>query len=246
MQNPRRMKSLIILALAISTLILFAFVVMSAQKAVFANQPVLQSPTETLYNPDAHIIQFMEEELKNALDEETRKQIEGKLAILYREATARADAYQNIPRAPRNPNAPTPSIVIEEEKQTGIIEDPFIAIPLRVFQPTNAWQEKIGDSWVHVTAGIFTKEPSQGVLYVDFYGGPSHIGKFVPMPTKDGAVRIVDAIDYRLTLETEGGSKYYYDVPGLSFVSSLDEVVPTITPQPAKDSPTGTPVPPYP
>ena len=241
MSKSPRLPYISLLAISIIGLLIYTLLAISAKEAVRADQPILHT-----FDPNDKLIQSLEEELKNAPDEATRMQIEGKLAILYREATARADAYLNIPRAPRNPGAPTPSIEIEEVKQTGIIDEPFISIRPDVFQSTNGWQEKIGDSWVHVTAGILTKEPSQGVLFVDFYGGSTHIGKFIPMPSKDGPVRIVDAKGYRLELETEGGSKFYFDVAGLAFAGSMDEIVPTITPPPAEEGSTGTPLPPYP
>jgi len=246
MQLIHRVRFLSLIVVVIFLLLVIAFSGVLVQKGVLVNKPAFIKPTATFYDPNADIIKNLQADLINAPDEEARRLIEGKLAILGREATARSESFQRGAGAPRNPTAPTPSLVVEGVKITGIIDDPSVAMSSMVFRATNGWQEKIGNSWVLIIAGIFTKEPAQGVLIVDFYGGPTHIAKIIPMPTKDGTVKIIDAKGYRLTLETEGGSKYYFDVPGLSFADSLDQIIPTITPPAPRSNPTATPVSSYP
>ena len=49
-------------------------------------------------------------------------------------------------------------------------------------------------------------------------------------PSKKGPVRIVGAQGQRLILKTDDGTTLYFDFPSRRFVSSLTEIVPTITP----------------
>ncbi|HLY27041.1 MAG TPA: hypothetical protein VKQ72_11925 [Aggregatilineales bacterium] len=51
-------------------------------------------------------------------------------------------------------------------------------------------------------------------------------------PGRHGSVRITGEHNNRLTLLSTDGNTFYFDVPGLQFVPSLTEVVPTITPPP--------------
>ena len=60
-----------------------------------------------------------------------------------------------------------------------------------------------------------------------------------PTPTKHGGVRVVGEQDNRLTLASTDGTTYYFDIPSLSYVSSLTVFAPSITPPPTR-----TPVPP--
>jgi hypothetical protein len=66
-----------------------------------------------------------------------------------------------------------------------------------------------------------------------------------PTPEKYGAVHIVQEAKFRLVLKTDNENTFYFDVPAQKYVSSLTEIVPTITPIPSPFT-TITPVNPYP
>ena len=55
-----------------------------------------------------------------------------------------------------------------------------------------------------------------------------------PTPTKHGGVRVVSEQDNRLKLVSTDGTTYYFDIPSLSFVSSLTVFAASITPPPTR------------
>ena len=96
----------------------------------------------------------------------------------------------------------------------------------------NHWKGIINGNRVIVFAGAWVKDPNQGLIAVET--APS-IGKAVwsyyPSATKSGALRIVDAKGSRLIIQQENDNKMlFFDVPSLSFVNSLDELVVPTTP----------------
>lgn len=114
---------------------------------------------------------------------------------------------------------------------TGIIEGemaPFRAEDVLIL---NQWQENIEGRWVHVYAGRSGGDPAQGVVIVTVEGS-SDGGRFAA-PLAGGALRIVAAQGARLTLQDETGVLFYFDVPALRYVASLDEPAATAVPQPA-------------
>jgi len=87
---------------------------------------------------------------------------------------------------------------------------------------------------VSVFAGAWAADPDQGTLQVIwkvYYLGRSIKGQYVT-PGRHGSVHITVGENNRLTLVSTDGSTFYFDVPGLQFVPSLTELVPTITPPP--------------
>jgi hypothetical protein len=95
----------------------------------------------------------------------------------------------------------------------------------------NVWQEKVLGGYVQAYAGSLAKDSTQGIVIVLSESPGLEGGRFLT-PQKSGAVRIVEADGFRLVLQANGGETYYFDIPSLSFVSSLDEIVPTATPLP--------------
>jgi hypothetical protein len=91
------------------------------------------------------------------------------------------------------------------------------------------WNAKV----IGVYAG--SSDPDQGVIVVVINADP--FGYF-PTPTKHGAVRVVSEHNNRLTLVATDGTTYYFDIPAMSYVSSLTAFAPSITPPPTR-----TPVP---
>lgn len=96
----------------------------------------------------------------------------------------------------------------------------------------NSWQMQIGGVWTHVQAGASASDPQQGIVIVTREIQNSISGGFYNTPTKSGAVRIVSEQNNRLTLQTDSGQVYYFDVPGQTFMPSLTQVAPTVTPGP--------------
>lgn len=96
----------------------------------------------------------------------------------------------------------------------------------------NLWRDEINEQRVSVHAGALRDDLEQGIVYVP----PA--STFYPTPIRAGSVRIVAEENYRLTLLSENGTTFYFDIPGQRFMDSLTEVVPTITPVPPSPTPT--------
>jgi hypothetical protein len=106
------------------------------------------------------------------------------------------------------------------------------------FLVENAWSGPINGGNMSVFAGAYSGASDQGTLEIIWtarYLNPSRELRY-DTPGKHGSIHIVRADNNRLTLVSTDGTTFYFDVPGLQFVSSLTDVVPTITP-PAAGTP---------
>lgn len=122
----------------------------------------------------------------------------------------------------------------------GIIEDASHASFLpKNFIVGNAWFNKIENKLIQVFAGADGNDPEQGALIV-FVPQDYSIGLY-RSPNKRGILRIIGELGLTLILEAEDGSRYYFNIPGRKFTSTLLEIVPTITP--VKLLPSSTPAP---
>jgi hypothetical protein len=91
----------------------------------------------------------------------------------------------------------------------------------------NIWTGNINDRTVSVYAGAQTANPDDGGLIV--WDDDQHGGRHLfSVPGKHGAVKIVAEKNGRLTLASADQGLFYFDVPGLRFVNSLAEVIPTM------------------
>lgn len=107
------------------------------------------------------------------------------------------------------------------------------------FNIKNGWRRDINGYPARVAAGALTSDPQQGIILASWdLPGAANAGVY-ETPNKVGAVQIVAEENYRLTLQAEDGTIFYFDVPAQRFVTSLTEVAPTVTPRPSS-----TPVPP--
>ena len=100
----------------------------------------------------------------------------------------------------------------------------------------NGWYGIWDGKVVGVYSGASSTDPDQGVMVIFIDSGL--VGNF-PTPTKHGGVRVVSEHNNRLTLVSTDGTTYYFDIPAMSYVSSLTVFAPSITPPPKR-----TPVPP--
>ena len=120
------------------------------------------------------------------------------------------------------------------------------------FVVENAWGGPINGGNMSVYAGAYVDQMDQGTLEVVFvapYLDSSRVLRY-DTPGKHGSIHIVSADNNRLTLISTDNTTFFFDIPGLEFVPSLTEVVPTITPPPTDTplvpstvpAPTGYPV----
>lgn len=114
----------------------------------------------------------------------------------------------------------------------------------------NHWKGIIDGRHVTVFAGVWVNDPSQGFLKVktDPLTRGHSIWGYYPSSQKSGALRIVDAKDARLVIQPANDKNLlFFDVPALTYVNSLDEIVtpapPTIIPVTGQPSPVPYPYP---
>jgi hypothetical protein len=112
---------------------------------------------------------------------------------------------------------------------TGIFENNYVRFSgskLGV-EAVNGWGGVVDGKIVGIWAGSVIGDPEQGVLYLML--NYTYEESFVT-ETKHGALRILAEQNNRLTAVAIDGTAYYFDVPARCFVTSLDEVVPSVTP----------------
>lgn len=103
-----------------------------------------------------------------------------------------------------------------------------------------AWTETTYDSRITVWPGYVRASPTQGILWIQISG---HYESYndrlvVQSPAPAGKLTITGAVGERLILNSEQGTIFYFDIPGLRFVDTLTENVPSAMPIPTVDSAT--------
>jgi hypothetical protein len=178
----------------------------------------------------------------DSLDEQMRRSIEEKLEIAIRIATRVSRPWAIVDPLE------TPVLIPLENSpfQTGIFEGSGGALRPAQAVLFNRWQGIVNNVMTIVFAGYTGDDREQGVVYIQRISDETRSVYWSSYltPVRSGPVRILRAEGYRLILSTEAGDILYFDVPGDRFVSSLTEVVPTITPQPTV--PLALPLQPYP
>jgi hypothetical protein len=126
--------------------------------------------------------------------------------------------------------SPTPPVTYPP---TGTVEDMYVKPSGQKLgmDALNGWRGLWDGKPVSVYAGATLPGSSQGVIiiFIDNF----EAGQFFT-PTKHGGLRVVSEQDNRLKLVSTDGSTYYFDIPSLSYVSSLAAFAPSITPPPTR------------
>lgn len=99
-------------------------------------------------------------------------------------------------------------------------------------QVENSWGGVVEGDKVSVWAGALASDSTQGVVHVIYiYPYRTWEVQFLTVE-KHGSLHISAEQSNRLELTAFDGSILYFDVPGLTFTSSFDEVISTATPPP--------------
>ena len=103
------------------------------------------------------------------------------------------------------------------------------AVPGGLFSGQNYWYEQRGGNDIIAYAGASKQDPSQGIVWIVVYsstpgipgGAQPHSNASAPYPTpvKAGPVRVVSAIGEVLTLASDSGQTFTFDVASRTFVS---------------------------
>jgi hypothetical protein len=125
--------------------------------------------------------------------------------------------------------SPTPPVTIPP---TGTWEDMYVKPSGEKLglDAINAWAGIWDGKQVSVYAGALLDDPNQGAIFLI----SDVIANQFLTPTKHGGVRVVSERNNRLTLVSIDGTTYYFDIPALSYVSSLTAFAPSITPAPTR------------
>jgi len=240
--KPNRFRQWFVATAAIIILLGSLFLIQSLHLKPTTGEPYLPPSNSFITSIEDEINHYRQVLAENNIDEQTRRSIEEKLAIAERIAT-----QVSHPRATVDPRE-TPQLIPLEDApfQTGIFEGSGGALRPAQAVLINRWQGIVNDVLTIVFAGYTGGDREQGIVYIQRMSGErkSVSWSSYPTPMRSGPVRILSAEGYRLILSTEAGDILYFDVPGDRFVSSLSEVVPTITPQPT--APLTVPSNPYP
>lgn len=98
------------------------------------------------------------------------------------------------------------------------------------------WQQTTHDAVIWVRGGQALESPVQGAVWVSssphYSNSANDYYVVIESPILAGALNIIGAVGERLILTSEQGQTFYFDVPALRFVESLEEIVPTVTPLP--------------
>ena len=94
------------------------------------------------------------------------------------------------------------------------------------------WEERTyaGVTWVR--GGRSIELPDQGAIRVSIATNSYNSNVVIESSAQAGALNIIGAVGERLILTSEQGQTFYFDVPALRFVDTLEESVPTATPDP--------------
>jgi hypothetical protein len=144
--------------------------------------------------------------------------------------TERSRFYTEIVSSPIATSEPAPTGIRDDEyarlewaKQGLIVENSFGGF--------------VDGNPVSIFAGAHASEPEQGVVQVVWVFPYRTFIERYPTPGGHGSVHITDEENNRLTLLSVDGTTFYFDIPALTFTTSLVEVVPTILPVPTYTPP---------
>jgi hypothetical protein len=103
-----------------------------------------------------------------------------------------------------------------------ILEDGQVDLPSDTGSFKNQWYVQTANGEIRVYAGAEKRDVQQGVLFVSVRNSPrprSIDGYYTPL--RAGAVRIISAVDERLTLRAADGTRFTFDVPTRQWVNPL-------------------------
>ena len=115
----------------------------------------------------------------------------------------------------------------------GILYEDQVSGAFQEYVPNGwVWQESTHDSVIWVRGGYLVEVPNQGMVHVSIVTNTYNNSVIIESPVQAGELTITGAIGERLILTSEQGQTFYFNVPALRFMDSLEEIVSTVTPPP--------------
>lgn len=180
------------------------------------------SPTE--WSPAQQTIEAIRSDLAQPeLDETTRQNLTKKLVMLENLVTA-------IDLARENPAGKGSSLIVESSAassptfQTGLRQNGDIAnLPYGAVLST-VWQVQVEDGYLQVGAGTAPDNPAQGAVYVlqINWDKTGSIARMILAEETSGMLSIIEVSETYLTLQSESGRIYQFDLETWELLNKLD------------------------
>ena len=156
--------------------------------------------------------------------------IQSKLDQLRRIQATSGGSLQNVPDKPADACAIRPTEMPTPERTPGVEQFPAETYEDLQGRMTSRWQGEINGQWVTVFAGTQLIDPPQPAVWV-FVENTDDRGIY-PAAQANATLQIVSADGARLTLRDTAGTTFYFDVAARAYLSSPDEILPTLAPLP--------------
>lgn len=163
------------------------------------------------------------------------------------EQTQEALAKITTPILPETFNK-TPIVLDFGPLPTGMIEAFPVPSSLN-FVVEEGWQDYVNDEYITLGAGYMANDPEQGAIIYSRSGDHYVV---VKTSKKSGELKIKEVKGKKIVLVSKKGDTFFFDVPGRKFITTLDEVIATVTPsdqekwKPQEPTPTAVPAYPFP
>lgn len=156
--------------------------------------------------------------------------IQKKLDQLRKIQSNSLQAQNNAPEKPSDKCALRPTPLPTAVPTPGVEQFPAELYEQYNLFVNSRWLGEVNGQWTAVLAGYPKDDPQHGVVLVLVQN--TDIREVISAPQSSGALHITAADGARLTLTDESGTAFYFDAAARAFASSIDEVLPTLAPQP--------------
>lgn len=204
--------------------------------------------TKAFFDPDIDQITMYQELLKTpGLSSDVRNSLEGKLQVISRLATDRADAILNPPNTSVVRTPGSTSVINTYKIPDGINNSTDSPLPRNVVTVLNSWRKTAENRYYLVYAGFLWHDTEQGVIFL--LNPSTHNFIQYNTPGSSGGVRVIEERGAIIVLQSTKGTLYYFDAAAEEYVNAEGTPLPTNTPLPPTATPiitTSTPFSPYP
>lgn len=158
-------RAIITAAFLVFTLLIFAIILLYQYQNANAEK-------RTQFGNRTQEIEALEKALnQKGLSADDQAVIKSKLQALYFQVTLQAEGIKQLTTMPSEAEAARksmaqPALGYEENRRTGILNNPSVPYPTSDFVISNAWQKIMDGGYIIVFAGALTKDKNQGVLLI--------------------------------------------------------------------------------
>ena len=175
-------------------------------------------------------IEALQRMLQTPMSPEMHEILTEKLNALQSMSAEQVNALESAPEKPNDPcsEIPVTEATSESLSPTGLLEDIQPPFPPMKYIITSTWQDFVNGNLTRVYSGALGEDPLQGVLIVT--QRTSEGGGVFLTSERLGTLTITSADGSRLLIQAERGELLIFDVASMQFISTLEEIPPTVTP----------------